>query len=436
MAYPLYDRVRETSTAIASAGAGTVTLAGAMTGFQSFAVVGDTQVCTYLIEATDGNGNLSGPWELTQGIYTLSGTSLSRGLLLKSSTNSRVGFTGGHYRLSLVANATVLQPPTWALSGDFGANNALGADATAALQTALTTIAAAGGGRLLLDGQFQLSGALQDGGDGNAQILVPPRPVANTDKQVSIEIVGRVALPTSGLGLYDSQYSVLQSTLTGKSGTAAVMASSTSGGVPNNCGIYLSNVHLQLPTDPSISGFNFTSLRDCAFDNVWVNTPDMIPFGSQAAVTHSNNYGVQLPANNYPCFIPVRNLRVWNMYHGVLVGELGVFDSVSAVFCKVGYEFGPAYHPNVFTFLQSLECITHLSIPNAGGLTRIFRIAVMDIENSNNVFPIWNTINHLDDPGNLGHAVINYRAVDAGVGGSSTFTKNGGTHVTTVDMSA
>ena len=52
MALVLADRVKETTT---TAGTGTVTLAGAATGFQSFAVIGDGNTTFYAIVAQVGN---------------------------------------------------------------------------------------------------------------------------------------------------------------------------------------------------------------------------------------------------------------------------------------------------------------------------------------------------------------------------------------------
>jgi hypothetical protein len=47
MALVVYDRVQETTT---TTGTGSVTLLGAVTGFQSFAVVGDTNTTYYCID--------------------------------------------------------------------------------------------------------------------------------------------------------------------------------------------------------------------------------------------------------------------------------------------------------------------------------------------------------------------------------------------------
>ena len=79
MALVLKDRVKETST---TAGTGTLTLAGAVTGFQSFAAVGDGNTTYYAIA-----DNATGAWEVGIGTYTSSGTTLSRTTVLSSSNS-------------------------------------------------------------------------------------------------------------------------------------------------------------------------------------------------------------------------------------------------------------------------------------------------------------------------------------------------------------
>lgn len=86
MALVLKDRVRETTT---TTGTGTVTLGGAVTGFQAFSVIGDANTCYYAIVGTT-------EWEVGLGTYTLSGTTLSRDTILESSNGgTAVSFSAG-----------------------------------------------------------------------------------------------------------------------------------------------------------------------------------------------------------------------------------------------------------------------------------------------------------------------------------------------------
>jgi len=88
MAFVLADRVKETTT---TAGTGTVTLLGASTGYQSFAVIGNANTTYYTISAQSGT-----EWEVGIGTYTSSGTTLSRDTVLASSNaGSLVSFSAG-----------------------------------------------------------------------------------------------------------------------------------------------------------------------------------------------------------------------------------------------------------------------------------------------------------------------------------------------------
>lgn len=88
MALIVKDRVKETTT---TAGTGTITLAGAVAGFQSFSVIGNGNTTYYTIVDTTNS-----TWEVGIGTYTSSGTTLSRDTVLESSNSgSLVPFAAG-----------------------------------------------------------------------------------------------------------------------------------------------------------------------------------------------------------------------------------------------------------------------------------------------------------------------------------------------------
>lgn len=88
MALIVKDRVQETTIVI---GTGTMTLAGAVLGFQSFAAIGDGNTTYYAL-----NDPVTGDWEVGIGTYTSSGTTLSRDTVLSSSNGgSLVSFSAG-----------------------------------------------------------------------------------------------------------------------------------------------------------------------------------------------------------------------------------------------------------------------------------------------------------------------------------------------------
>ena len=80
MALIFKDRVKETTT---STGQGTITLAGAVTGFRSFADIGNTNTTYYCIF-----DNSAGVFEIGIGTYTASGTTLSRDTVLQTSAGN------------------------------------------------------------------------------------------------------------------------------------------------------------------------------------------------------------------------------------------------------------------------------------------------------------------------------------------------------------
>ena len=107
MALVLADRVKETT---ATTGTGTVTLAGASVGFQSFAVIGNGNTTFYTIALQNG-----AEWEVGIGTYTSSGTTLSRDSVLASSNSGAlVNFSAG------TKDVFVTYPASYSLLGAGG----------------------------------------------------------------------------------------------------------------------------------------------------------------------------------------------------------------------------------------------------------------------------------------------------------------------------
>jgi hypothetical protein len=80
MALVVYDRVQETTT---TSGTGSVTLGGAVAGFQSFAVVGNGNTTFYCIVDTQ-----AGTWEVGIGTYSTTGPTLARTTVLSNSSGT------------------------------------------------------------------------------------------------------------------------------------------------------------------------------------------------------------------------------------------------------------------------------------------------------------------------------------------------------------
>jgi hypothetical protein len=118
MALVVKDRVQETST---TTGTGTITLAGAASGFQSFSAIGDGNTTYYTIVGGT-------QWEVGLGTYTSSGTTLSRDTVLSSSTGSKLDLAAG------TKNVFVTYPSDKAIYDDAAGNViALGTPASVTL---------------------------------------------------------------------------------------------------------------------------------------------------------------------------------------------------------------------------------------------------------------------------------------------------------------
>lgn len=96
----LLDRVKETTT---TTGTGTITLAGAVEGYQSFAAIGNGNTTYYTI--TDGTD-----WEVGLGTYTSSGTTLARTQVFESSnSNNAVNWSAGEKEVFVTFPAEATQ---------------------------------------------------------------------------------------------------------------------------------------------------------------------------------------------------------------------------------------------------------------------------------------------------------------------------------------
>lgn len=122
MALVLADRVQQSGTANTTV---SFTLSGSVTGFQSFAVIGDANTTYYT--ATDTSGN----WEVGIGTYSTSGPTLTRTTILSSSNSgSAVTFSG-------TVNVFVTYPSSKSVNLDASGNSsALGVPVSATLTNA------------------------------------------------------------------------------------------------------------------------------------------------------------------------------------------------------------------------------------------------------------------------------------------------------------
>jgi hypothetical protein len=126
VALVLADRVQQTGTANTTV---SFTLSGSVTGFQSFAVVGNGNTTYY--SATDASGN----WEVGIGTYSTAGPTLTRTTILSSSNSgSAVTFSG-------TVSVLLTYPSSYSVTAAASGSNSEFASGTALLfqQTAAPT---------------------------------------------------------------------------------------------------------------------------------------------------------------------------------------------------------------------------------------------------------------------------------------------------------
>jgi hypothetical protein len=96
----IFDRIKETST---TTGSGSLTLAGAASGYEGFANVGSGNTCFYLAEAGT-------EWEIGLGTYDSSTPHLARTRVLQSSqSDNKVNFSAGNKNVMLPVSASLFQ---------------------------------------------------------------------------------------------------------------------------------------------------------------------------------------------------------------------------------------------------------------------------------------------------------------------------------------
>lgn len=102
MAHVISDRVMETTT---TTGTGTITVAGAVTGFVTLASrLTTSDTFDYVIFAVDSVGNPTGEWETGVGTYTAA-NQFSRSVRHSSNGDALVDFAAGTKRVALALTA-------------------------------------------------------------------------------------------------------------------------------------------------------------------------------------------------------------------------------------------------------------------------------------------------------------------------------------------
>ena len=242
MALILADRVKETST---TAGNGVFTLAGAATGFQSFAIVGNGNTTFYCIA-----GQGTSEWEVGIGTYASAGTTLTRTTVLSNSSAtepSALSFAAGtkdvfvtypsekSVNLDASGNATALGTPV-----TFTGTNITGT-ATSFTASNVTTNANLTGGVTSVGNaatvvtNANLTGGVTSVGNAatvitNANLTGEATSVGNAATLTNSAVIGKVITGyVSGAGAVAATDTLLQAIQKLNGNTAAIVSGTTKG---------------------------------------------------------------------------------------------------------------------------------------------------------------------------------------------------------------
>lgn len=311
-------------------------------------------------------------------------------------------------------------------------------DDTTALQDAIDDLSALGGGRIYFPpGTYLIGGALQETSGRNAQILLPI--VSQNSSPVTIEFVGALAPPTQYYfteTLQDTAYSIIKSTLTGASGTAAFIASKEyASDWWSNVQLVVRDLVLEAPPDPSFTMLNCFDTMGPQVHNVLIHAGSLY-LNTITQPTHSNAVAIKMAPSSHSAGQEVRNVNIFGFYTGLVDGELARND-LNMWGCVQGVLVPFNYHLSTYTHLGLFHCaygikaagVGYTGQPSDDG-THYLRVLACALEHSNSgggIGQAWqDRVYDVDDASNLLTGDIKQLSILGGVGRDLSFTKNGG----------
>ncbi len=288
------------------------------------------------------------------------------------------------------------------------------------------------------EGPYLISGALQQTGRGNAQILFPS--VAINEKYYTITLKGN-RTPTFSPSAYVqvplAAGTRLKSTFSGANGASAAVFGGIgpAGGANFECSYMVpgfENIALQLIPNPQISGINLDHYTNTYLHNVSVIAGTSSDVLSTTPPTTATSFGIIQP--HYSSGVVQKmegQVNVLGFYNGARIGENAEIEDLGAWSCRVGIVLDSSYGVSNINKVSLGWCKIGMKI-NAKHHTEIQIFNVERWVAGNNGTPSgwYDFVADIQDVNNVGKGTIRYITNIANVGASpGTFTilSGGGT---------
>lgn len=300
-------------------------------------------------------------------------------------------------------------------------------DDTVAFQAWIATVTASGtqsGWFWFEPGTYLIGGALQDTGAFNGQILLPN--VSTSDPQITLTFQGPARPPFAYHGVTPAPggYALIESTLAGASGTAAVISGGN--GITNNISVVVRDLLCIAPDNPSFTFWNLSSTQGGKRDGLMIGTSTIWAGTSVTQPSHTNAYGIKLPQTNLSNLSEEDAVMVFGFYTGILHGELVEARYITAL-CIVGVEVPFCWHPGAHINLVSTSCPYGVRFTGGANYVDIWYDAEHAyVAAGGFVNPAWAVIVYdIDDPSNYWHGHARWQGITPTVGVDNVFNVNG-----------
>lgn len=321
---------------------------------------------------------------------------------------------------------------------DYGADPTGVADSTQAVRDAIAAAYAFGGGVIYFPpGLYTIAGALQSTGTINAQIPLPTIAHSGVDH---IILTFRGALRPGFHPLYGDTVplaaglSVIKSTLTGASGTAAVFSAGndiSAGTGGNNLEVNVRDLVCLGPDDPTFTFWNLQAGQGGEIRGLQISTPGAY-VGTPTFPTHSNAYGIKLPVALFSNSTKIDGLAAGGFYTGIQWGELAVSTGPLILGpLYYGIEIPVSYYPGFIVQLTATSVVRVLRPTGAAsGHKATHGLDILQYVRERPGSGSFDTEFDLYDPSDLGSGYIRWYTITAGGGGAvDVFLRSGGANV-------